>query len=414
MICQKIKQGVWSVDPAHGGSEAGWSKFTWEKPVLIRDIVFFQKTAWTLDDCRKDYEVYIGDAAMPVARGTLGKKSGPQSILLDKPYTAAELTLKFTDSYGGTPDASEVLIFPRKATTTNILRAMGGWRLAGNPCLFLHLRSFVPSDPGEQDIAALIAEMKKEHGGKFDATRFEKRLSTLTNDDPDDDANPLWGYRMAPLEKPRFRIAGTITLENPLLIRHPDITIAGQTAPGDGVCIRGWGIDVYANNVIIRFLRVRPGDVLGKPIRDAISGRFVRNVILDHCSMSWSMDEICTWYALGNVTVQWCLMSESLDRSLHPKGGHGAGHATGGLNLSSHHNFIADNSFRNPRFGGRGALTDSIVDFRNNVVYNFVTSDYGGEGGTYNFVHNYYKRGPSSRSGHFLTPYRHNVIGYGK
>jgi hypothetical protein len=107
-------------------------------------------------------------------------------------------------------------------------------------------------------------------------------------------------------------------------------------------------------------------------------------------------------------------MSESLDRSLHEKGAHGAGHAMGGFNLSSHHNLIAHNSFRNPRFGGCGNLTESLVDFRNNVVYNFVTSAYGGEGGTYNFVHNYYKRGPSSRSRHFLTPYRHKVIGYGR
>jgi hypothetical protein len=107
-------------------------------------------------------------------------------------------------------------------------------------------------------------------------------------------------------------------------------------------------------------------------------------------------------------------MTEALDRSLHHKGAHGAGHATGGLNLSSHHNLIASNSFRNPRFGGCGNLTESIVDFRNNVVYNFVTSAYGGEGGVYNFVGNYYKRGPSSRSGHFLTPYPHGTLGYGK
>jgi hypothetical protein len=211
-----------------------------------------------------------------------------------------------------------------------------------------------------------------------------------------------------------FRTSGAIRLENPLVITNSHLTVAGQTAPGDGICVQGYGIDVYANDVIIRFVHNRPGDVLGKPVGDAISGRFIQNVVIDHCSMGWTMDEVCTWYALGNVTVQWCMMTESLDRSLHPKGGHGAGHATGGLNLSSHHNLIASNSFRNPRFGGCGNLTESIVDFRNNVVYNFVTSAYGGEGGVYNFVYNYYKRGPSSKSGHFLSPYPHPVLGYGR
>lgn len=472
-----LKQTVWSVDPAEENNQSGWLRFTWEKPVQIQDIVFFQKTAWTLDDCWKDYEVHLGDDSMPIARGTLAKKSGPQSILIDKPHEISELTLTFTSSYGGTPGASEVFIFPRKTTTTDVLKAMGGWKLAQDPRLYLHLRSFGLGSVTEEGIAILISQMKKEHDDRFDAARFEKKLLALTNSDPTDDENPLWGYRMSPLEKlhfqillfegeaenaiipafpgaegfgmyttggrggsvlevtnlndsgpgsfrvaveaegPRtvvFRVSGTIKLENRLLITNPNLTIAGQTAPGDGICIQGHELSVYADNIIIRFLRVRPGDVLGIPIGDAISGRFIRDIIIDHCSMSWSMDEACTWYALANVTVQWCTMTESLDRSLHPKGAHGAGHATGGFNLSSHHNLIAHNNFRNPRFGGCGNLADSIVDFRNNVIYNFVTSAYGGEGGTYNFIHNYYKRGPSSKSNHFLTPYENKVIGYGK
>ncbi|MBL7223697.1 MAG: hypothetical protein ISS72_07580, partial [Candidatus Brocadiae bacterium] len=471
-----LVQGVWSIGSAEGANRAGWLKFTWKKPVRIREVVFFQKTVWSLDDCWRDYEVSLGGSATPVTRGTLLKRSGPQSILLDKPHEASELTLTFTSSYGGMPGASEVLIFPRKAMTGDILLAMGGWKLARDPYLYLHLRFFGLPEPTAERITALIAEMKKRHGDRFNAARSETRLAALTNDDPADDADPLWGYRMSPLEQLRFqillfdgeagnavipafpgaegfgmyatggrggrvievtnlngsgpgsfraaveatgsrtvvfRVAGTIRHEDRFVITNPDLTIAGQTAPGDGICIQGHEVSVYADNVIIRFLRVRPGDVLGRPIGDAISGRFIQDVILDHCSMSWSMDEVCTWYALGNVTVQWCLMSESLDRSLHPKGGHGAGHAMGGFNLSSHHNLIAHNSFRNPRFGGCGNLKESLVDFRNNVVYNFVTPGYGGEGGTYNFVHNYYKRGPSSRSRHFLTPYRHKVIGYG-
>ena len=473
-----LKQTVWSVDGPKDGNQSGWLKFTWEKPVQVRDIVFFAKTAWTLDECWKDYEVYLGDAETPVAKATFEKKSGPQSILLDKRHETSELTLKFTSSYGGSnPGASEVFIFPQEATTRDILLAMGGWKLATSAYLFLHLPSLGLANPTAEDVTALIAKMRNRFGDKFDSAKLEKDLQTLTNDNPEDDDNPLWGYRMSLLEKlqfqillfdgeagfavipafpgaegfgaytvggrggrvievtnlndsgpgsfrtaveaegPRtvvFRVSGTIRLENPLVITNSNITIAGQTAPGDGICVQGYGIDVYAHNVIIRFVRNRPGDVLGKPIGDAVSGRFIQDVIIDHCSMGWTMDEACTWYALGNVTIQWCTMTESLDRSLHPKGGHGAGHATGGLNLSTHHNLIASNSFRNPRFSGCGNLTESIVDFRNNVVYNFVTSAYGGEGGVYNFVHNYYKRGPSSRSGHFLTPYPHRVIGYGK
>jgi len=472
-----LRQTVWCVDGAKAGNKAGWLKFEWKEPVQVREIVYFGLTVWSLNDCWKDYEVYLNGAAKPIAKGTFEKKSGPQPIRLDKPYETRELTLKFTSSYGGrNPGASEVMVFPRRATKRDILLAMGGWRLAYDAYLFLHLRSLGLSKPTPKDIAALISKMKAEFGEGFDAARFREKLAALTNGDPADDENPPWGYRLSALEKlqleillfdqrldfprvpafpgaegfgaytvggrggrvievtnlkdsgpgsfraavkakgPRtvvFRVSGTIRLENHLAITNPYITIAGQSAPGDGICIQGHELSVYADQVIIRFLRVRPGDVLGKPIGDAISGRFVQNVILDHCSMSWTMDEVCTWYALGNVTVQWCIMSEALDRSLHPKGAHGAGHATGGLNLSSHHNLIASCNFRNPRFGGCGNLRESLVDFRNNVIYNFVTSAYGGEGGTYNFINNYYKRGPSSRSRHFLTPYRHPLIGYG-
>ena len=471
-----LKQGVWSIDPT-ADKQSGWLKFRWKEPVRVRELVFFQKTVWSPDDCWKDYQVCLGDSLTPVARGTLTKKSGPQAIRLDQARAISELTLKFTSAYGGTPGADEVFVFPEPASKRDILLAMGGWKLATDPFLYLHLPTLGLAHPSAADLAALIDRMKQEHGDRFDAVKFKQRLATLTNNDPADDSNPKWGYRVSPLGKlqfqillydgeandapvpafpgaegfgmwttggrggrvievtnladsgpgsfraaveaqgPRtvvFRVGGTIRLEDDLRITNGDLTIAGQTAPGDGVCIQGLGPDVCANNVIIRFLRARPGDVLGRPIGDAISGRFIQDVILDHCSMSWSMDEVCTWYALGNVTVQWCTMTESLDRSMHPKGSHGAGHATGGFNLSSHHNLIAHTSFRNPRFAACGLLADSLVDFRNNVVYDFVTPAYGGEGGTYNFCNNYYKRGLSSSSRPLLSPYKHQVLGYGK
>ncbi len=190
-----------------------------------------------------------------------------------------------------------------------------------------------------------------------------------------------------------FRVSGTIELESPLQIRNPDITIAGQTAPGDGICLRGYGTVVATDNVIIRYLRFRPGDER-EGEHDALGGRGCRNVIIDHCSASWSIDECVSFYRNENVTVQWCLISESLYESHHGKGQHGYGGIWGGNRATYHHNLLAHHSSRNPRF----ASEDENVDYRNNVVYNWgFNSAYGGEGATVNMVANYYKAGPATR-----------------
>ena len=255
-----------------------------------------------------------------------------------------------------------------------------------------------------------------------------------------------------------FRVSGTIHLYAPLSLNRANTTIAGQTAPGEGICIADYPVTIGANNMIIRYLRFRLGDKnqlitspagCGVPMApftaacqpvdgsgggdgfgDNGSGR--QNIIIDHCTASWSADEALTIYKGDNVTVQWCMITEPLNFSYHFETGdtdfeqHSYGGIWGGAHASFHHNLIAHFKGRGPRFDGTRNIASENVDFRNNVIYNWV--DYntnGGEGGNYNVVNNYYKYGPSTltsstsgvnRRSMILNPYRQTspAIAYGK
>ena len=203
-----------------------------------------------------------------------------------------------------------------------------------------------------------------------------------------------------------FKVSGTIHLNKQLNIKKSNITIAGQSAPGDGICLADYPVMVSADHIIVRYLRFRMGDEKVTATEaegaDAFGGRFCHNVIIDHCSISWCTDECASFYANYGFTMQWCIISESLRMSKHPKEAHGYGAIWGGLGASYYHNLLIHHDSRTPRFGTGNVmpLEDHKTDMRNNVIYNWSGNGcYGAEGMYINIVNNYWKPGPATTSG---------------
>ena len=209
-----------------------------------------------------------------------------------------------------------------------------------------------------------------------------------------------------------FDVAGIIELKSDLVIKS-NITIMGQTAPSPGITVRYRTVRPNGNNIIIRFIRFRRGEE--KDVNDGADAIWTRNytgMILDHCSFSWSIDEIASFYDNRNFTMQWCTLGEALANPGHTKGEHSYGGIWGGKGASFHHNFLCHMQNRAPRFcGARYAwegydktkyanpIQAEIVDFRNCVMYNWGNGNgcYGGTGGgQINIVNNYYKAGPGT------------------
>ncbi|WP_438482614.1 T9SS C-terminal target domain-containing protein [Oleiharenicola lentus] len=210
-----------------------------------------------------------------------------------------------------------------------------------------------------------------------------------------------------------FDVSGRIVLKSKLIVRNPYLTIAGQTAPGKGICVSNYNLGVLgAHDVIIRFMRVRPGDTSGKTL-DGMGMASANHVIFDHCSISWTQDESFSSRGAKNITLQRTLISEALNVGGHKNYAagkqHGFAASISGDIGSFHHNLLAHCAGRNWSLAGgldRAGVHAGRLDIRNNVVYNWSTRTTDGGAKQVNFVSNYYKPGAATKVFHVLKPER--------
>lgn len=232
--------------------------------------------------------------------------------------------------------------------------------------------------------------------GRFASGGIGGEVYHVTNLSDDGAGSLRYGVEKA--SRPRtivFDISGNIVLSKRLRIKTPNMTISGQTAPGDGITLAGNALYIDASNIIIRYIRVRFGNTSGEQ-SDAVSITNGSNIMIDHVSASWSVDETlsCQSNSVDSLTVQWCVITESMRNSVHAKGPHGFGGIIGGMRQTFHHNLYAHHSSRSPKVTGRRHCE---VDFRNNVIYNWgYNSCYDGTASYLNWVNNYYKAGPAT------------------
>src|SRR6476660_5645118 len=171
-----------------------------------------------------------------------------------------------------------------------------------------------------------------------------------------------------------FRVSGLITLASPITVKNPFITIAGQTAPGDGICLRNFTFNIATHDVVVRYLRSRLGDVSSQEADSITLLSGAHDVVLDHCSATWSIDESLSLAGnVSNVTIQWCLIGNALNHSKHSQGDHGYGSLSRANGpVTWHHNLWVHNNSRNPRLGDNyGRPPFPTFDVRNNVMYDY-------------------------------------------
>jgi pectate lyase len=276
-------------------------------------------------------------------------------------------------------------------------------------------KPFIPSAAKPEDLpqAVIPAFPGAEGAGRFSFGGRGGRVFIITNLA---DSGPGTLREACESAGPRtvlFNVAGIIHLDMPLHIRAPYMTISGQTAPGDGICIAGQTTHVDTHDVVLRYLRFRRGQTNVFERDDALGGSPVGNIIVDHCSTSWGLDENLSMYrhmfdaADGkpeqklptvNITIQWCVSSESLDPYNHAFGA-----TWGGRNTTFHHNLFASNTGRNPSIG-----MSYDFNFVNNVLFNWRhrTMDGGDQFSLINCINNYYKPGPKTPE----APIRYRIL----
>lgn len=322
--------------------------------------------------------------------------------------TSNEIVLKIEDNKDVLPRTSTVKILDKTITVFQY----------GKP----------DTSIGDDPLVSSLAFPGAEGGGRFTTGGRGGKLYRVTNlEDYGKNETPIPGSLRYGVEmnEPRtiiFDVDGIIELKRGLYLNsYPNLSIIGQTAPGEGITLKNYNFsfnlgraDINVGNgslnAIVRFMHCRPGDAHSDYAEDAIGGRYFSDAIIDHITAGWSVDETLTFYGVQNFTAQWCIASESLNISNHAKGAHGYGAMFSGKNTSFHHILLAHHGSRCPRISDLGDPADrgpydycGYFDVRNNVYYNWSESGFGSYGGklaTFNLTNCYYKPGPATGTGY--------------